>query len=136
MTSVEQKPDLMASLSGKMRYHTQRQKVLASNIANIDTPGYKAKDVSQPSFIDAVARETQSMHLATTSPKHFTGSQGIGGPYRVIAQRDPYEISPNGNDVVLEDQMAKLSDNNTQYEISSSLYKKFTQMYRSALGQR
>jgi flagellar basal-body rod protein FlgB len=136
MTNAVERPDLMQAITSKMRYHTQRQKVLASNIANIDTPNFQAKDVKKPSFLDAVARETQSLQLTTTSHKHIGGGQRFDNPYRVESLRNPYEIAPNGNNVVLEEQMANLSDNTTQYEISSSLYKKYTMMMRSVLGQR
>jgi flagellar basal-body rod protein FlgB len=131
-------PDLMQMLTGQMRYSAERQKVLAQNISNIDTPGYKAKDVKQPDFAKLVEGESTGGGLAmrTTSPKHFGGNLGGSGVFRIEEAHSGSETSPNGNSVSLEDQMAKVSDTGAQYEISSSLYKKFTQLYRTALGSK
>ena len=135
MEPAEKAPNLMQALQNSMRYGTERQKVLARNIANIDTPGYRAKDLEKVNFATMAEGEAQRLSLMTTSPQHIQTKSGTG-VFRTSEVRKPFEIAPNGNDVVLEDQMAKVSDNAANYEISSALYKKFTMMYRQALGQR
>ncbi len=129
-------PDLMQMLSGSMRYASARQKVIADNIAHLDTPKYKAHDLKPLDFADMVAGESHTGRLATTSPKHFTGGMGGDGIFKAEIERKPYEVTPTGNSVVLEDQMAKVSKIGAEYEIATSLYKKFTQLYRAALGAK
>lgn len=120
-------------LAGTMRYHSARQKVLAQNISNIDTPAYKAQDLKKLDFADLIE---SAGGLSTTSSKHFTGSRGNAGGFATQTISKPFEINPNGNGVVLEEQMAKISDTGVNYEVASALYRKFTQLYRSALGAK
>lgn len=127
---------LMNMLSGQMRYMTQRQKVLADNIANLDTPGYKANDLKKLNFSDMAAAESSKLGMARTQHGHISGPHSTGGTYAVQTQDQSFEISPNGNSVVLEEQMAKISDTGAQYQISSSLFRKFHGLYRTALGNR
>ena len=132
-------PDLMQMLAGHMRYMGARQKVLSRNIANIDTPNYQPHDLKKPNFSAMVTRASgaSSASLATTSSKHFTGSASNNAAIFAMEEiRKTHEISPTGNGVVLEEQMAKISETGGQYEMASSLYRKFGQMMRAALGSR
>jgi flagellar basal-body rod protein FlgB len=133
---TKKSPNLMQMLSGQMRYMGARQKVLAQNISNIDTPTYRAQDLKKVDFADMVSTQTQQVSLSTTSPKHFSGNRGNQSAFATEKVTKPFEMSPTGNGVVLEEQMAKISDTSANYEISSALYKKFTQLYRAALGTR
>lgn len=126
----------MQLLSGQMRYMSARQKVLAQNIANIDTPSYRASDIKRPDFAKLVASETRANGLRTTSPKHFSGASGGNTTFKAEPVTKPFEISPTGNGVVLEEQMAKVGETGLQYEMASSIYRKFTQLYRAALGAK
>ena len=132
---------LMKMLGTHMRYMTQRQSVIAHNIANADTPNYRTQDMIAPDF-DAMVRGggrasqlRGAGQMRQTSTKHLPGTIGSSG-FRTQAIRDAQEITPVGNNVVLEQEMAKVSETGAQFQISSSLMRKFTGMYRSALGQR
>lgn len=133
---------LMKMLGTNMRYMTQRQSVLAHNIANADTPQYRTQDLKSPDF-DAMVKGGGSEpqfraagQMRLTNPKHMLGTIGGNSAFRTQAIRDAQEVTPVGNNVVLEEEMAKVSQTGAQYQISSSLMKKFTSMYRSALGER
>lgn len=130
-------PDLMQMLSGEMRYMSQRQKVLAQNVANVDTPNYKSQDLKKVDFGQMVeSHSSSSLPLATTSPKHLSGNLlGGSSQFATMTTRKPGEVKPTGNDVNLEDEMAKISDTTTQYDLAGSLFKKFTGLYRTALGK-
>lgn len=127
-------PTLNRMLKGDMKYRTQEQKVLAGNIANIDTPGYKARTLAPLDF----NKMTQSaqLEMATTAPQHLSGTIGNSGPFRSKADGNTFETRPTHNNVVLEDQMAKVSDTNAKYNLSSTLLKKYTALQRAALGNR
>lgn len=126
----------MQMLGTQMRYLTQRQGVLSQNVANIDTPGYTARDLKPLDFKSMAAAAGQQLPMRATSGKHFT--QGVGsnnGGYRAQEMRG-FDVSPTDNNVSLDQEMAKISETGAQYQVSSNLYRKFTQLYRSALGQR
>jgi flagellar basal-body rod protein FlgB len=128
--------NLTDKLKTSMTFYTQRQKVLAQNIANIDTPGFQARDIPKPDFGKTLARTT-TLSMVGTSPMHQGGTLGKGtGGLRTVDDRKTFETTPTKNDVTLEDQMAKISDTGAQYQISSSLLKKYMGLYRSALGNR
>lgn len=122
-------------LKSHMKYMTARQQVLAQNIANIDTPGYKAKDVKRPDFAKMASSSLGKLEMRATNANHMSGTLGkSGGRFPATEARDTFETSPTQNNVVLEDQMAKISDTGAQYQISSSLMRKMTQLYRKAAG--
>lgn len=133
---------LMQMLGTNMRYTAQRQAVLAHNISNADTPSYRSQDLKAPDFNAMVSGSDRSPQfrnagqLTMTNPKHMNGSIGGASSFRAQEIRDAQELTPVKNNVVLEEEMAKVSDNGAQNAISNSLMKKFTAMYRGALGQR
>jgi flagellar basal-body rod protein FlgB len=134
MTSVTRTPVLMQMLNTQMVYTTERQGVLAHNMANVDTPNFAARDLKKLDF-ENMAR-MQRLEMTITSPVHSNGT--LNEKMRIADEkvRKPFEMSPQKNTVVLEEQMAKVSDNSTQFQMSSSLLKKYTQLYRAATGSR
>src|SRR4051812_5115168 len=110
---------LMSAMLTKMNWMEERQRVLAQNVANADTPGYQPQDVKPLDFknllqsstsavsLGASAAATPASSLAVTDPKHITsgGSTAIGGKAAEGAEKSPYEVSPAGNAVILEEQL-------------------------------
>ena len=134
MTSINSQPILMRMLTSQMGYTTERQGVLAHNMANIDTPAYQARDLKKLDFNKMATLEAHRLEMATTSPVHSEGT--LAGKSRMQDEkvRKPFEVTPTKNSVVLEEQMAKISDNNTQFQMSSTLLHKYTTLYRTAVG--
>lgn len=131
---------LLKGLGGKMGYLNQRQGVISHNIANADTPGYRAQDIKKPDFSDVLRRAERqtagqpSMALATSAAGHITpGSKSLAGPKD---QRDVYEVTLSGNAVVLEEQMIKSQDTVMDYNLMTSLYQKNVGMIITSLGRR
>lgn len=128
-------PTITSMLKTHMKYMGNRQKVLAQNVANIDTPGYQAQDVKKPDFSKMAASSMGKLEMRITSEKHLTGSLSGGGrAFSTTRDRNTSETSPTKNNVTLEDQMAKISDTGAEYQISSTLLKKYNQLYRKAAG--
>jgi flagellar basal-body rod protein FlgB len=101
-----------------------RNSVLASNIANVDTPNYKARDVS---FGQVLGTE---MGLATTDPKHQSGSSsGAAGELRT-EEAQPWT---DGNNVELDQEVAKITENAMFFEAGITLLSKKVQMFKNAL---
>lgn len=102
-----------------------RQKVLANNIANADTPNYKARDFN---FQQALAVATKgseaagSLPMATTSPRHLHGSANAGGGTGPqLMYRIPDQPSLDGNTVNMDVERAKFADNTIRYQASVTL---------------
>lgn len=119
----------------QMDWVAQRQKVLAQNIANADTPGYRARDLRELNFRrmaqDAIE---QAPRPAATHAAHVTTGLPHQGPYREVTDRKTFETSIDGNPVVLEEQMEKMSRGRSRYDLALSLIRKNMGMLRTALG--
>ncbi|HEV7434933.1 flagellar basal body rod protein FlgB [Rhizobium halophilum] len=116
---------LFALASRQAEWLSVRQEVVATNIANANTPKYRAKDVSP---FDAVLSDTQAQ-LARTHPGHLAASELS----RDIAVKetdlaDEIGIQESGNTVALADELAKTGEIKKQYELSTSLVKSFHSM--------
>ncbi|MEL6370712.1 MAG: flagellar basal body protein [Pseudomonadota bacterium] len=124
---------LLSSLTDRMRHLAARTNVLAENIANADTPGFRARDVAPPSFDKMARREA----MRVSDPRHVTkaASSQSNGP-RIVDAPDP-DASLNGNRVSVETQMMKLSSTRMDYQLASTVYRKGLAMIRlAARGDR
>jgi flagellar basal-body rod protein FlgB len=119
-------------MGAQMRYQSQRQVILSQNIANIDSPGYRAQDLKPVKFEDLVQRQTHRLDMASTSREHQASTNVFKGPYRDEKLRKTFETTPQENSVSLDEQMAKISENNSQYQLTTDLLRKYTGMYRTA----
>lgn len=127
--------ELMNRLESRMQWLAGRQDVLTQNIANADTPGYRAMEVTAPSFkgvLNGMAAvpmaKTNSMHLSAARPELS------GGTYTV--NRTPTEVYPTGNSVNLEDETRKAAQNVMDFQLASNLYKKQINMLMTAAGKQ
>jgi flagellar basal-body rod protein FlgB len=119
--------------SQRMHWLGAHQRVVAENIANADTPGFKARSVSP--FADVVDAKS-SGGVKTTHSAHITG-QGNAAGVRTTSDRSPWETSLDGNSVVLEQQTLKASEISENYQLAAQLYGKGHQLLTLAVvGQR
>lgn len=119
----------------QMDWLGDRQAVLAQNIANADTPNYRAKDLKALNF-EKELREVRQINMRATTGNHLQGT--VEKPdFRVeqLRGRDVYEMNPNENGVVLEEQVIKVSDTQMKYQLASNIYHKNMTMLRTAIGQ-
>jgi flagellar basal-body rod protein FlgB len=122
---------LMSMLKTRMRWHNQRQNVLAENVANADTPGFRARDLRTPVFEAA-----RGAGPARTDPRHMA-SFGAGRPGDPSARAaGSFETTPRGNSVVLEDEMIKVGQNAQDFQAAASLYQRSMGLLRTAVGRR
>jgi len=126
---------LFQMMGTKMGYHSQRQDVLAQNIANIDTPGYKPKNLDDLDFARMVNNHKSRLEVRITNPAHQAdGSQGGGNIARTNEMRETYSTTPVKNSVVLEEQMMMLTENHMEYQKVTNLYAKVTSLFKTAIG--
>lgn len=94
----------MNLLSGMLDYRSTRHKVIVSNVANIDTEGFKPSDVS---FKQAMGK-ANSLQLATTDPVHIGRRDGVG----------PIEVTTSEDKVEIDKEMVNLSENQLMYNMT------------------
>jgi flagellar basal-body rod protein FlgB len=122
---------ILSMLRTRMQWHQERQRILAENVANSDTPGYRARDLVPPDFQHALQA---SLTLATTNSGHIGGSGGGGSPFAENTDLH-YEVRPRGNGVNHEDEMLKLAGNQMDYDAASSLYSHSLALIKTAVGK-
>lgn len=105
----------------------ERQRVLAQNIANADTPGYRPRDIGsfQRSMAGAFA-------MTQTAGQHLPGS---GGTLRARVDRTTTDRSPNGNAVSLDREAMRVADTDTAHALATGLYRRWVGLFRTALGR-
>jgi flagellar basal-body rod protein FlgB len=118
------------ALQRMMDYLGARQSVINRNIANANTPGYRAQDVERPDFFSQVEKLTQPVFR--TDSQHSEGSK-ISSPYKIKENKDAI-ASPSGNTVSLQEQMISLSNIRLEHQEALSVYRKIQDMFRVALG--
>ncbi|MEI2383881.1 flagellar basal body rod protein FlgB [Breoghania sp. JC706] len=122
------------ALKTKMQWHQERQQVLSENVANADTPGYIGRDLKAPTFSDSLNRSgVKPVTLAVTEPGHMhaSSSRGLGDPRKVGS----FEVTPDDNSVVLEEQMMKVTSNQMDYQAAATLYSRGLGMIKTAIGK-
>ena len=115
-----------------------KHKVLSQNLANVNTPGYKADDVEIPNNYSDLAGDGKLSHkvkMARTSDKHMAGSPASESKFSSHKLRDPYETKMNGNNVSLAQQTTKLSQNKNDYTASVKAYSTTNALFSSVLGK-
>jgi flagellar basal-body rod protein FlgB len=120
-----------------MQWHQERQRVLAENISNSDTPNFKPRDLVEPKFNPdtmSTSAMTHSLAMTRTSAGHIQAagtSNNFGSN-----NRGGYETRPAGNAVNLEDEMLKVSANQMDYAAVTSLYTRSLGLIKTAIGKR
>jgi len=121
----------------RMSWLNQRQQVLSQNIANADTPKYRSHDLKKFDFKEVIRdhnRPTRGVAMWATNAKHLSaGSRGRQGPFKESDNVRPYETAPDGNQIVLEEQMVKLNETRINHNMMTELYRKQLRMFRSVV---
>jgi flagellar basal-body rod protein FlgB len=97
----------------------QKNKIIANNIANADTPGFKAKSVAfQEEFLHQIAKgSAQSIHLNRTNSKHLPMKSDFSAlPYKIVEMNDT-AMNNNQNNVDIDAEMAELASNQLAYNL-------------------
>ncbi|MBB4364187.1 flagellar basal-body rod protein FlgB [Bradyrhizobium sp. CIR18] len=113
--------------SSQARYLELRQSTIATNVANANTPGFKARDVEPfNKVLDGLP-----VRLAMTSPSHMQLAAAETDT-RATAKKDSWEVVHSGNSVSLEQEMIKGSDVSRDYSMNSAVVRSFHRMLLSS----
>ncbi|MBL8697291.1 MAG: flagellar basal body rod protein FlgB [Alphaproteobacteria bacterium] len=124
---------LFSFITQRMTWLGERQKVLAENIANADTPGYQAKDLKRFDVDAAAHAAGRRLGLAVTSSAHAAGA-GATTSYGTIKVK-PLETTLSGNTVSVDRELMKSADTAMDYQLVTNLYRKQLSMLRSVLAR-
>lgn len=126
----------LAALRTRMQWHHERQRVLAENIANSDTPNFRPHDLVEPRFDAQGGNASSGATLAMIRP---TSGQSIAGfeAFSHFGQNGNggFQTRPAGNAVSLEDQMLQVSTNQMDYAAATSLYSRSLRLLKMAVGK-
>lgn len=126
---------LFSVMKAKMGYMSERQGVLAQNVANADTPGYQAMDVKTPDFETMLGSHSSGLAMQVTSGKHITSGAKSSARYDIAKRASTYEVNPTGNNVSIEEEMSKIAENQAEYQKTLNLYRKTVEMFKTAIGK-
>jgi flagellar basal-body rod protein FlgB len=125
----------LAALRTKMQWHQERQRVLAENVANSDTPNFKPRDLVDPKIDVSGANASGGGTLAMMKTGGVTLSPS-GAPDSFDQNtKVGFETRPAGNAVNLEDEMLKVSSNQMDYAAVTSLYSSRLHLLKVAIGK-
>ena len=127
---------VFSAITDKMRWHQTRQGLLAENVANAETPGYRGRDLAQYDYAkQSGAFSSATVTTTATNPTHFSVSSSEGGAFGAQRMAN-FEITPEGNGVSLEDEMMKVTANMMDYQAATTLYTKSIKVLKTALGRQ
>lgn len=113
----------------RLAWADRRQAVLAENIANANTPGYKPHDLR--SFA-ATLDNANVVAPVRTQPNHLAGTAAMA-PNEVVDRT--HAQSPDGNAVALDEQLVKVAETDTTHALVTTIYRKYLGMFSMALGR-
>jgi flagellar basal-body rod protein FlgB len=125
---------LFSMLKTRMRWLETRQRLLAENVANAETPGYRGRDLKPQDFSRQLQAAT-SVQMVSTSSGHLAG----------VTQSDPnfatdraraFEVTPRGNSVSLEEEMMRIAQNQIDHQTAATLYSRSLGLLKTAIGNR
>ncbi|MDB5438537.1 MAG: flgB [Caulobacteraceae bacterium] len=127
---------LFGMLRQKLGYLDQRQRLIAQNVANADTPGFRPSDLApfQVESASQIQMAGAGAGLATSRSEagHLAGVQvAAPSPFKVMQQSDS-ETTLDGNGVTLEEQMMKMSESRMDFDAAVGFYQKAMNLIQMA----
>ena len=128
---------LFAMLRGRMSYLSERQKVIAENVANANTPGYAPHDLKPFSFQAQMqaqaAPASGGSSMAVTEPGHMLPPHARKATEAKPVTTKDSETTLDGNSVVLEEEMLKMGQARMDYDAAIGFYEKSLNLIRTAI---
>ncbi len=115
----------------RLAWLDRRQAVLAQNVANADTPGYRPHDLT--GFARSLAAVGRP-ELARTAPGHLAAVRG--GAAGAPEDRRVAETVPDGNAVSLDREAMRIAETDTAHALAMAVHRSFMGMFRLALGRQ
>lgn len=125
----------MASILGKLenflKYSSNLHKVLSGNVAQANTPGFKAKIIERPS---SKLNNRRKLKAIKTNGKHLVSSNY--SDYKILNDKSQTNFKANGNNVDIVEQSLLMSSNNSEYGLALKAYKNSLKLFTTAIGNK
>lgn len=119
-----------------LQVSAQRSELLAANLANADTPDYKARDIDFRAALSAAGADSGGAHLATTQAGHISGGGAAAAGSNELKYRVPYASALDGNTVDAQVEQANFAENAVRYQATLTfLNSKFRGLITAITGQ-
>lgn len=136
-------PPLFDGMGRAMKAMAEHQRVIAENVANSETPGYKARTVEATDFsslVDGQLGSGGTPHVSRPRVELSSGMSALGarapqGGGRIVLDGNTSETKPDGNNVTLEDQLLQLGQVQQDYAAMTNLYRKQMALMKTAIGK-
>jgi flagellar basal-body rod protein FlgB len=125
---------LFSMLRTRMQWHQERQRLLAENVANADTPEFRPRDLTPLQFGRAQPARS-GISLDRTDATHFASADG-GSDRLPSARYGSYDVRSSGSPVNLEDEMLKVAANQMDFQAATTLYTRSLGLIKTAIGKR
>lgn len=123
--------NISKSLYEQLNYRGEKQKIISSNVANINTPNYKTKDLV---FEDQLKEASNTLQMKQTNSKHIsTMSSSLSTVNPRLIEVQGLEEQNDGNNVNLDTQMSEMSKNKILFDAIQSSIKKDSRLFRSVI---
>jgi flagellar basal-body rod protein FlgB len=103
-----------------VRIRSQRAELLAGNLANADTPNYKARDIDFKQILQQTESASGTVQMKSTQAKHLQTDGFAGDMNAELMYRNPLQPSVDGNTVDSQQEKAQFIQNAIQYQVSLS----------------
>lgn len=123
--------DILRLAQGMAQHAVSRQSVVARNLANVDTPGYKQRDIA--SFAEIWTQSDRGGPLGRTRETHLEPGGGIRHADSSVVTTAMAE--PNGNTVSLETEILKSVEIRQEHDLALSIYRSSLNVLRTSLGR-
>lgn len=124
--------DISSKLFEQLNFRGEKQKVISSNIANINTPAYKTKDLVFENELNNRLGNTLKMQV--TSPKHMSSiGSNLSNANPKLVEVKGLEEQNDGNNVNLDTQMSEMSKNKILFDAIQSSIKRDSRLFRSVI---
>ncbi|MBF8246491.1 MAG: flagellar basal body rod protein FlgB [Rickettsia sp.] len=119
----------------KLHHFSDRHKILSKNIANVNTPNYKAEDINLSKDSKIFKKKINNFKLLRTSKMHFSGKNYLEQKRRV-KKVSTSETKPNGNNVSIEEELPKISQNSNEYNSALKIYSTLNTLISTVINSR
>ena len=127
-----EKMQIFRLAQGMATHASARQAVIAQNVANADTPGYRARDIAP--FKDAFSSLPET-NLRATRPGHILPGESTGSIWRAQEAVRPDTLSPNGNNVSIETELMMSAQAQSEQRRALAIYRSALTMLRTSIGR-
>lgn len=128
-----EKLELFSMAQAMAKHAAARQSVIAQNVANADTPGYRARDIA--AFAESY-RGAGEGGMRATRPGHVLAGEGSYAPPQATTALRPEAASPNGNNVSIEQEIFAAAEANSEHDRALAIYKSAMTILRTAASGR